>query len=622
MDDKLKALQEGSQEVEVSPVLSEGQSPEATKQERVTPKSTDVEICKMGTTQDCDNSPEILMKDQIRKGVTIDSIIILDGGLPVITLKIRNHFSKKTRYDQIPMNDFSPKKLREYVTRNGGISSNWNVLYEELTNDIRMYMQRDFIKVMNGHTKLGWIKGTDSLSFCHQQMITSDDQNSEYMGNVDIEAKGTLDNIVRMIKELILSTSEWSPLQAIIAFSIASVVLPYAKLAWGKSMNNPTLHLVGNSTSGKSTSLRLHVGLASNPFNEKFGLWLNHQSSLAAMIRRIGDNQGLPVSIDELSSGSKKEYTDFVYGIGNGEEKDRLKAGGTAFCDSANFSTVVLSSGEVSILRKCSNTAGIRARCVELCNVKWTDSKEQADAICDCLKNNYGWVAPLVAKELLNNSDKWKTRWDQIYDQIKQQMDKENIRLAIGQRISEYVVLFTLAAEIANEILSISLNVEKIRDFCYLHIITVNADEANIGERAYEYLIRYAAEHKDDFADGSRCEEFYGSYSVGAGKKGFFREARKTRKINGIEYDRQIVFFKEAYEQILETGGFSLAVVNHELRKANLLQTKDKKRYTCKVTYNDNYLDCYVLYCYDLIARMAEAFNNKTLDIFEDYEGQ
>ncbi len=102
------------------------------------------------------------------------------------------------------MNDFSPKKLREYVTRNGGISSNWNVLYEELTNDIRMYMQRDFIKVMNGHTKLGWIKGTDSLSFCHQQMITSDDQNSEYMGNVDIEAKGTLDNIVRMIKELIL----------------------------------------------------------------------------------------------------------------------------------------------------------------------------------------------------------------------------------------------------------------------------------------------------------------------------------------------------------------------------------------------------------------------------------
>lgn len=40
MDDKLKALQEGNQEV--SPVLSEDQSPETTEQERVTPKSTDV----------------------------------------------------------------------------------------------------------------------------------------------------------------------------------------------------------------------------------------------------------------------------------------------------------------------------------------------------------------------------------------------------------------------------------------------------------------------------------------------------------------------------------------------------------------------------------------------------
>lgn len=476
---------------------------------------------------------------------------------------------------------------------------------------------------MYGHTKLGWIERTDGLAFCCQNIISSDNQSSEYMGKLDIRPKGTLDNIVRMIKSQILSTSEWSPLEAIIAFSVASIVLPFAKDVWGKSMNNMILHLVGNSTSGKSTSLRLHAGLASNPFNEKSGLWLNHQSSLAALIRRIGHNQGFPVSIDELSSGSKKEYTDFVYAIGNGEEKDRLKAGGTALCDSANFSTIVLSSGEISILKKCSANAGIRARCVEFRNVKWTDSKEQADAIYDCLRDNYGCVAPLVAQELLNNSNRWKTRWDQIQDKIKKQMDEEKIRLAVGQRISEFVALFTLAAEIANEVVGINLNVDEICKFCYLHVITVNADEANLGERAREYLLRYASEHPEEFSEDVTCETFIGSYYSKNSIKGFFRRAKRIRKINGKEYRRQLVIFIDAYEKLLEVGGFSPTVASHELREAHFLQTKDSNRYTCHVVHNDLNKDCYVLYCNMEDEMMYEAWANGTYnpDGEDDYEG-
>lgn len=92
--------------------------------------------------------------------------------------------------------------------------------------------------------------------------------------------------------------------------------------------------------------------------------------------------------------------------------------------------------------------------------MKWTESKEQADEIHHCLRENYGWVAPLVAKELLNNSDSWKTKWDQIYRQINSQMDKEKIHLSIGSRMSEFVTLFAIAAEIINKILGINLNVD------------------------------------------------------------------------------------------------------------------------------------------------------------------
>lgn len=337
-------------------------------------------------------------------------------------------------------------------------------------------------------------------------------------------------------------------------------------------MDNLILHLLGDSTSGKSTSLRLHASFASNPFNEKSGFWLNHQSSLVAMIRKIGNNQGFPVSIDELSSASREEYSAFVYALGNGEEKDRLKAGGTALCDPAQFCTIVLSSGEVSILSKCSANSGIRARCVEFCNVKWTDSKKQADAIYECLRDNYGWVAPLVAKELLNNSDRWKVKWDQIYNEINRRMEKEKIRLAIGPRISEFVVLFTLAAEIANEVLNINLSVKEICNFCFRHIIVANADEANLGERAYEYLLEYASKNPEEFPDEIRSETMIGSYYSKTKIKGFYRQGYK-HTANGKEYRQQLVFLKSAYENILKEEGFSPKVVSHELRSAGLLLT-------------------------------------------------
>ena len=164
-----------------------------------------------------------------------------------------------------------------------------------------------------------------------------------------------------MIKKQILDIKEWSPMQAVIAFSASATVLPFVKTFWGVDLDNPILHLHGGSTSGKSTVLKLNAGLGSNPAKKK-AFWLTHESSLVALIKRIGNNMGYPVSIDELSSAKRKEYDEFVYSLGNGEEKDRVKAGGVGLQESASFSTVIMSSGEVSLLRKCSSNEGIRAR--------------------------------------------------------------------------------------------------------------------------------------------------------------------------------------------------------------------------------------------------------------------
>lgn len=587
-----------------SSTFSDGQAPAVVEPRSTVPQDTGAEISVTGGVQDCDDSmkspktnPKTNHDYTLATGVSIDRVTLFgDNRSPVITLKILNFLSGAAEYEEVSLDKLTKDALRKLATKHGCVSTNWKDLFNRLMAQIKFFRRYKANQIERGHIDLGWIKNADGIAYCHQHMISLGGQSSEYKGQVDIEPKGELANIVEMIDRWILSTSEWSPLEAIIAFSVGSNVLPYARLAWGENMNNLIIHLLGNSTSGKSTSLRLHAGLASNPFNENSGYWINHQTSLGAIIRRIGDNQGLPVSIDELSSAKKKEYSDFVYALGNGGEKDRLTAGGTKLCDAANFSTIILSSGEVSILRKCSANAGIRARCVEICNEKWTDSKEQAEAICDCLKDNYGWVAPLVAEELLNNSDWWKSRWDQISEKVKKQMDDEKIRIAIAPRISDFVVLFTLAAEIANKVLDIKLDVEKIFAFCYEHIIADNAAEANIGVRAYEFLLRYACTHRDEFSDTVHCEAMCGAYNLKKGELGFFRYAKRPREIHGLKYNYQLVLLKDAYEKLLEDHGFTARLVSHQLRDESFLQTKDKRRYTSKLTVNQAYVDCYILY--------------------------
>lgn len=616
MDEKLNVLPQ-LEDSAVSPVVAGDQSSESAEQEGGVQKITD----KTETTQDYSKS-----STETPKYIFVDSIIIYDEGSPEVRLRLESLFTGEIKYTTIKLADWTQNNLRKCIAENGYMSTDWKELYKRLSKEIEDFRQTySRIKTIYGHTKVGWSKRAEDIVFYHKKMISSGNQSSEYMGGMDIDPKGSLDNIVNMIKQWILSTPKWSPLEAVIAFSVAAVVLPFVNRAFGKNLNNPILHLAGDSTTGKTTALRLHVGFASNPFNEKNGFWLNHQSSLVALIRKIGDNQGIPVGIDELSAADKKDYTYFVYAIGNGEEKDRLKAGGTGLCDSGSFSTVVVSSGEKSLLEKCSENTGIGARCFEFCNVNWTDSKEQAEGVCECLRTDYGMIAPLVAKELLNNSDKWKIRWDQLFDQINRQMDKDKIRLGIGARISEFVVLFTLAAEIANEVLGVSLNVNEIYDFCYGHIITTNASKENLCERAYEYLLSYAARNSDEFpeAEPGSIETVIGSYYSNKKIKGFYRDAKREKKISGKVYRHQLILFPETYRQILNERSFSPTLVSDELKKAGLLQTHDNNRATYHLTYNQTYLTCYAIYCRREDYMMYEAWANGTYDPFgeDDYDG-
>lgn len=357
----------------------------------------------------------------------------------------------------IPRMELKESSIERIITAHNGIcnSKELKIICEYLEREYNRDLANGGGKVLFCHKKLGWNEINDELVFLGQEAVSKNDAvQSVYCGATDIQAQGNIDAYVNMIKCYITGVEGWSKLEAMLAFGVGATVLAFANKMWGTFLNNFILHMFGGSSNGKTTSMSLFVGLGTNPEKKK-GLRLTYGSTGNSIIKKIGNNNGVPVGIDELSAKNSKVIGDmdnFVYMIGNGEEKDRLTAGGAGFQEAATFESVFLSNGEVSLIKKCSQNEGIRARCIEFGNVQWSESKAQAEALNKCVHSNYGLVTPLVAKELLKNNDKWKQRWEYWRNKVETRIEKQQITLSIGGRIADYVALFTLSAEILNEV--------------------------------------------------------------------------------------------------------------------------------------------------------------------------
>lgn len=543
------------------------------------------------------------------KDVKFTGISVTDGKSPSINFDVMDCINAKIVGLSILRTDLTPRNLENLIASNNAICEDPEEICNFLLKNYNSNLKTRHFPIDRYHTQLGW-KEIDGEPIYLGQNIISDDETmlSEYSGKLDLKSRGNIENVVTMLNEEIIGTKEWSKLEAVLSAAVGSLLLSFANHFWNADLNNVILHLFGGSSNGKSTALSLFASVATNPEKKK-GYWLIFASTEGSLVKRIGNNEGLPVVIDELSGVTKKELDGFVYTIGNGEEKDRLKPGGIGLQDSAAFQTVILSSGEISLLKKCTQNEGLRARCFEFANEQWTYSKSQAVHIKSCLSKNYGLIAPMIAKELIHNSNVWKQRLQHYRKKVEQEIEKRNITCSIKDRVGEYVALFTLAGEVTNATLNISLSIDKIFDFFFTHIVVANDEEANMARNAYYALLKYISENAELFADcgyigGSRS--ILNTFSIDAEKEGLYYGIRQ-RIIDNKEYDMVYVFRPGKAESILTDSGFAeTKVALFKMRKEGLLKTKDPARNT--YTYNINGVDvnCIAIYYQDNSAKIHD----------------
>lgn len=508
----------------------------------------------------------------------VDIVRLTDIDDIEVVLSIADFINSRFVHASILRTEISPESVRNLVLKKGGICRNAKHDCSYILKKVdALLLQnvKDAGHITARHSKLGWQSADGELTFNGYFKYTKDGvADSVYMESTRVEPRGNVDEFVELFHKTLFDNV---PMQAIMAMSATATVLPFANLSWGTSFYNPINHLLGNSTTGKTTAAYLFAAFGGAPEGID-SLMLSFLGTDNALMNQIGQNHGYPLAIDEFSTGlSRKGWSDFIYTVANGRGKARCQAGGAKVQKIDEFSTVFLTTGEMSILRKCNNNEGIRARLFEYqLEDGWTRSAEESDYIKSVCKCNYGLITPLVAHELLKNGDHWQACFEGWRKRVRDRIREEKLLLGIGDRIADFVALYMASCELLSAVLGVEMCIEDVFEFFFTHIIFKNAEEANLGERAYEVIVDYFSKNRHLYP---RLFPMGDDYILEPEYEGFIVESNRGHKVNDKVYRDYVIFNEETLENVLSNRKFSdPKVAMKAVQKDKMLRTKDNRR--------------------------------------------
>ena len=246
------------------------------------------------------------------------------------------------------------------------------------------------VKHLLCHAKLGMAEWNGEKIFKGAKGVGID---SKYTGKLRVSPKGTYANYKKMLKEDVIGHT---PMEFLLSASISGLLVDYLKESI--SVENIMVHMIGESSTGKTTGALLAVSCGSAPDFLGNNFVFSFQDTLNSLMRLIPNSY--PTLIDEGSLLTDRDMTQTLYSLSSGTEKRRL-SGGMEVNESSRFRTALFLTSEKSILAQCNMNTGLLTRNFEFQNVTWTSSAESADRIKSVVTENYGHIIPRVAKWLL-----------------------------------------------------------------------------------------------------------------------------------------------------------------------------------------------------------------------------
>lgn len=503
----------------------------------------------------------------------------------LIEVKFYNVISHKIDSVLVPYEQFNEKDLDIMLRKNGTIISDMTKQFQELEASYFSMIENGSYDIKLKYKRIGWFDYNNEYIFLGDRLIgceslsrgNKEQHMSSYEGKIDIKPRGDKDSITHLINESICNQTEWSSMEFVLSLAAACTILPYANKFWGADISNFIVHLSGKSSTGKTTALELFASMGGNPKGTQ-GTKMSYLDTIKSILQKLGTSCGIPIGIDEYSTLGRGKIEEFIYAIGNGTESNKVgKIGGV-------FQTIVLSTGENALLNKSKGKAGLNVRAIEVDCQNWTSSKEQSIRIKETVMNNYGIVAPLIAEELILRGEEWKNKWDECCNIVETKMKEDKASGNVVERINSAVSLIRLGAMMLSQVLDVDIKIEKVLDFTYMHFITNQAEEINIGKNVYERILAYLSGHPDKISENIKGvwntdpngETLMDDYVFEPGILALRLDVSKPFK--GKKYNALFLFKKDDFVDLLKSLGYqNIKLALNELRDLEVIKTISKQ---------------------------------------------
>lgn len=396
-----------------------------------------------------------------------------------------------------------------------------------------------------------------------------------------------------------------TPLEAILAISASAILNGY--IGHLVQTDTPIVHLLGDSTRGKTTAAQLAISVAGSCNLHGSSLFMSWNGTYNSIISRMKGNYGFPVAFDEISKFHGKNFAEVVYTLSDGREKDRCNkdANLKTITQFDCWRTVLISTGEASLLSKCNMNTGLRARVIELDDL-FTTSAQNAENIKNSVRDNYGNIAPKFSNilthigqdELVKKHAKYKSSF----------LKYCNTQSKLDERLSNIIALFLLSAKILNSYFKLQLNITALKKY-FADSLNKNNLDADIADKALSMISEYVNVHEKNFIHkykakfkrfqverGSSCNGKRCLDNVDKVLEADYTAQECFGKIidgdcfkNSPDISRQILIYYERFKKIVKALGFEdEGIVLSQMKAKGYLDCENGKNYRKrKIQKND-----------------------------------
>lgn len=358
---------------------------------------------------------------------------------------------------------------------------NKSILVKSLRNS------REIAPYYYNHHSLGFKFNNDEIHF-HHYYVLGMEEDSTYIGDFNIKPLGSHSIYMQMIENEVLGHT---PLELGLVLGASSALI--GLLGEKYSIENLFFHLVGDSSTGKSTVAMLATSIWGSPILAENGLLTTWNATLNSIQKRLSGNTGVALCLDEISQYTGKDATKVIYSLTEGTTRSRLnkdselKIGG-------HWRTTILSTGERSLIEAGSQNTGLRVRLLELELKQWTRNAENSNQIKRIISQHYGLLGLEFVEYILSIGVEEMYR---LFEEYEQYMISLLPETAIKTRLASKLAIILMTSTLL-ENMGIGINVDNIERLLLKQFSQIGV-EADLGIKAYEQLMQYLSSNQSKF---------------------------------------------------------------------------------------------------------------------------